>query len=92
MMLMQRSQVHKCFIKSKTEVYIQRKVGWSDQRTVSRILKGRSIQLENRIKNKKGRSTSSEVLNILAPKGACHLRMKILGMIFLLSQKAAQLS
>jgi len=50
-MLTQRSQVRKCFIKSKTEAYIQRKVGWSDQRTGSRILKGRSIRLENRIKN-----------------------------------------
>ncbi len=49
MMLMQRSQVRKCFIKSKTEAYIQRKVG---------------IRLENWIKNKKGRSTSSEVLRI----------------------------
>jgi hypothetical protein len=36
-MLMQRSQVCKCFIESKTEAYIQEIIGWSDQRTGSRI-------------------------------------------------------
>jgi hypothetical protein len=40
MMLTQRSQVLKCFIKSKTEVYIQEKIGWSDQRSGSRIERG----------------------------------------------------
>ncbi len=43
---MQQSQFRKCLLKSKTEVYIQRKIGW--------------IQSENRIKNIKGWSTSSE--------------------------------
>jgi len=37
MMLMQQSQVLKYLLKSKTEVYIQRRIGWSDQRTGSRI-------------------------------------------------------
>jgi hypothetical protein len=37
MMLMQWSQVCKCLLKSKMEVYIQRRIGWSDQRTGSRI-------------------------------------------------------
>jgi hypothetical protein len=36
-MLTQRSQVHKWFIESKTEAYIQEIIGWSDQRTGSRI-------------------------------------------------------
>ncbi len=39
-MLTQRNQVCKCLLKSKTEVYIQRKVGWSDQRSGSRIKGG----------------------------------------------------
>jgi len=37
MMLTQRSQVRKCLLKSKTQVYIQRNIGWSDQRSRSRI-------------------------------------------------------
>jgi hypothetical protein len=36
-MLTQRSQVRKCLLKSKSEVYIQYRIGWSDQRTGSRI-------------------------------------------------------
>jgi hypothetical protein len=40
-MLTQQSQVLKCFIKSKTEVYIQEKIGWSDQ-SESRIEGGRA--------------------------------------------------
>ncbi len=36
-MLTQRSQVCKWFIESKTEAYIQEIIGWSDQRTGSRI-------------------------------------------------------
>jgi len=37
MILMQRSQVRKWFIQSKTEAYIQRIIGWSNQRTGSRV-------------------------------------------------------
>ncbi len=36
-MLTQRSQVRKFLLKSKTEVYIQRIIGWSDQGSGSRI-------------------------------------------------------
>ncbi len=36
-MLMQQSQVRKWFIESKTKAYIQRKVGWSDPESGSRI-------------------------------------------------------
>jgi len=36
-MLMQWSQVRKWFIESKTEAYIQEIIGWSEQRTGSRI-------------------------------------------------------
>ncbi len=39
-MLTQRSQVRKCLLKSKTEVYIQGKMAWSDQRSGSRIWGG----------------------------------------------------
>jgi hypothetical protein len=46
MILTQQSQVCKCLLKSKMEVYIQYRKGRSDQRTGSR--------------NRKGRSTSSE--------------------------------
>ncbi len=60
MMLTQQSQVRKYLLKSKTEVYIQRRIGWSDQRSRSRIWKGQSIGLKKRIKNIEGRSTSSE--------------------------------
>ncbi len=45
---MQRSQVRKYFINNQTWVYIQEIIGWSDP--------------EKRIKNKKGRNTSSEML------------------------------
>jgi hypothetical protein len=54
---MQWSQVRKCFIKSKKKVYIQRRIGWSDQ---TKNIKGQSIRLKNQIKNIKGQSTSSE--------------------------------
>jgi hypothetical protein len=45
--------------------------------------KNRLIRSENRIKNIKGLSTSSEVdpEYFLAPKGTIHLRMKISGVI-----------
>ncbi len=46
MILMQRSKISKCLLKSKMEVYIQYRKGGSDQRTGSR--------------NRKGRNTSSE--------------------------------
>jgi len=59
MMLTQRSQVHKCLLKSKTKVYILYKRVWSDQRTGSRNRGGRALQMKR-------------LQNILAPKGACH--------------------
>jgi hypothetical protein len=42
-MLTQRSQVCKCLLKSKMEVYILYKRGWSDQRTRSRNRRGGAI-------------------------------------------------
>jgi hypothetical protein len=39
-MLMQQSQVCKCLLKSKTEVYILYKIVWSDQETGSRNERG----------------------------------------------------
>ncbi len=62
MMLTQRSKVRKCFIKSKTEAYIQEKIGWSDQRNGSRILRGGASHLRIGSITLNGRSTSSEVL------------------------------
>jgi hypothetical protein len=44
MMLTQRSQVCKCFINSKTEAYIQEKVGIRSENRIENI-KGQSIQL-----------------------------------------------
>ncbi len=77
MMLMQQSQVHKCLLKSKTEVYIQRIIGWSDQRSGSRIWKGWSIRLKNQIKNIEGQSTSSEEApEYFGAKGALSLKIE----------------
>ena len=61
-MLTQPSQVHKWFIKSKTEAYIQEKIGWSDQRNGSRIYRGGASYLRIGSITLNGRSTSSEVL------------------------------
>jgi hypothetical protein len=72
-MLTQWSQVRKCFIESKTEAYIQEIIGWSDQRTGLRILRGGASDWRIGSRILKGRSTLSEVSqNILAPKGACY--------------------
>jgi hypothetical protein len=57
MMLMQRSQVRKCLFNPKTEVYIQKRIGLSDQRTGSRNRGGGGALQVKRLHN------------ILAPKG-----------------------
>ncbi len=56
-MLMQRSQVNKCLLKSKTEVYILYRMVWSDQRTGSR-------------KGGGGATSSEAASDILVPNGA----------------------
>ena len=60
MMLTQRSQVRKCLLKSKTRVYVQRNMAWSYSEKRIENMRGWSIRLNNRIHNKRGRSTSSE--------------------------------
>ncbi len=42
-MLTQRSQVRKWFIESKMKAYIQRKIGWSDPGSGSRIKRGGAL-------------------------------------------------
>ncbi len=59
-MLTQLSQVCKFLLKSKTWVYIQRKMAWSNQRSGSRIWGGGASDWRTRSRIKKGRSTSSE--------------------------------
>ncbi len=77
-MLMRRSLVHKCLLKSKTEVYILYKRVWSDQETGSR--------------NEGGGATSSEAASeyfgaiwclaycyeeiSMDPKISCHILQK----------------
>jgi len=45
MMLTQQSQVHKCLLKSKMRVYIQRNMAWSYSKKRIKNMRGWSIQL-----------------------------------------------
>ncbi len=72
MMLTQPSQVHKCLLKSKTRVYIQRKTAWSDQRSGSRIRGGEASNWRTGSRIKRGGALQVKKLqNILAPRALC---------------------
>ena len=60
-MLTQWSQVGKCLLECKTEVYVLYKRGWSNQRTGSRNRRDGALQVKR-------------LHNILAPNGACQER------------------
>ncbi len=72
-MLMQRSQVHKCFIESKMKAYIQRKVGWSDPESRSRIKRGGVLPVKYSKYFGAKQHGFIKSKSVLAPKGAIHL-------------------
>ncbi len=72
-MLTQRSQVRKCFIESKTKAYIQRKVGWSDPESGSRIKRGGALPVKYSKYFGAKRCGSIKSKSVLVPKGVTHL-------------------
>jgi hypothetical protein len=73
MMLMQRSQVRKCFINSKMKAYIQRKLVLSNPGSGSRIKRGGALPMKYSKYFGAKRRGFIKCKSVLAPKGAIHL-------------------
>jgi hypothetical protein len=69
-MLTQRNQVRKWFIESKMKANIQRKVGWSDPESRSRIKRGGALPVKYSKYFGAKRHGFIKSKSVLAPKGA----------------------